>query len=219
MHRGLPADERKNRLRAKSVEHSPASHLKPGPRPSILGSRAVKVKPDDDEDKMDTSAGEQSIDPAAADAVEEPEVQLGTSEEDEDNMDLDEADFEDAERQFNKDLEHINAKRPASPKHHPEILALLEEVDALARAQDHLEKGLPIPPPETDEAPLRSSMGLPTPTSEPMDTKGTQEDVEFEDASVTIYLTWYLAFQRLSRRSRMKERRFAMQLSHWYFAL
>ena len=49
--------------------------------------------------------------------------------------------FEEAERQFRMDVERINARRPASPKHNPEILALLDESDALAGASQLLKDG------------------------------------------------------------------------------
>ena len=191
IHRGPPGEERAKRLRAKSVEHSPASHLKPGPKPSILGDRAAKMKMMSDDDKMDVSTedpnAQKSESERVAEAVEELELQGDSVSDEDDDMDLDEEDFKDAERQFQKDLEHIEAKRPASPKHHPELLALLEEVDALASALEHLQKGLPIPPPEGDESAPGGALGLPSPTPEPVD-KDPIEDLRFEEASVSAEL-------------------------------
>ena len=191
IHRGPPGEERAKRLRAKSVEHSPASHLKPSPKPSILGDRATKMKIMSDADKMDVTPedtnAQKSESERVAEAVEELELQGDSASEEEDGMDLDEEDFEDAERQFQKDLEHIQAKRPASPKHHPELLALLEEVDALASAMEHLEKGLPIPPSEGDESAPGGALGLPSPTPEPVEQEPV-ENVKFEEASVSAEL-------------------------------
>ena len=190
---GPGGDDRAKRLRAKSVEHSPASHLKPGPKLSILGDMATKMKAAEEEDKMDVSTinvnDSKAVSERMAEAVEEMDIQAETASDDDDNMDLNEEDFEDAEQQFKKDLENINAKRPASPKHHPEILALLEEVDALAKAIEHLQEGRPIPPPERDEPQTGMDIGLPSPSSEPDGGKDDGNDVKFEDASVSAELT------------------------------
>ncbi|KAL8957650.1 MAG: hypothetical protein Q9193_005136, partial [Seirophora villosa] len=58
------------------------------------------------------------------------------------SMDLDDDDFEAAERKFNREMQILEAKRPPTPRHHSELLALLEECDALASAAEDLANGL-----------------------------------------------------------------------------
>jgi hypothetical protein len=89
------------------------------------------------------------------------------SDEDE-SMDLGEEDLEAAERKYLRDLERLEAKRPPTPRHHVELLPLLEELDALASAADDLAKGiLPsfIEPQNSAEA-ATLPIGLPSPQSE-----------------------------------------------------
>ena len=50
----------------------------------------------------------------------------------EDMMDLNEEDFEEAERKYHRELQALEAKRPPDLLHHSKLLALLEECDALA---------------------------------------------------------------------------------------
>lgn len=54
-------------------------------------------------------------------------------------MDLDEQDFAQAEKKFDREIQALEAKRPPTPRSHPVILELLEELDALASALE--EKG------------------------------------------------------------------------------
>ena len=192
-------DDRARRLRAKSVENAPASsHLKPGPKPSILGDRNAKMKAVVAEEvKMDMAstdadAPKQAVEERIAAAVEGMDIQAeeSTSQEEEDAVDLDQEDFDDAERQYQKDIDNINAKRPASPKHHPEILQLLDEVDALDIALEHLRQGKPIPLTEKDETPARTGpLGLPSPASEAEKEEPPVEDVKYEEASVSAELS------------------------------
>ena len=88
------------------------------------------------------------------------------SEEDE-GMDLDEADFEETERQFTKEMRALEAKRPATPRHHAELLPLLEEIDALESALEDINNGNL---PEMDEAEEKyeaeARLGLPSPSPE-----------------------------------------------------
>ncbi|KAL8982754.1 MAG: hypothetical protein Q9205_002831 [Flavoplaca limonia] len=81
-------------------------------------------------------------------------------------MDLDDDDFEAAERKFNRELQMLEAKRPRTPRHHEELLALLEECDALASAAEDLANGV-LPQQPTEPAPIRiPASGLPSPKAE-----------------------------------------------------
>jgi hypothetical protein len=91
----------------------------------------------------------------------------GTSGSDDDGMDLDEEDFEEAEKQFSRDMQRLDAKRPPTPRHHAELLSLLEEIDALASAAEDLANGF-VPDFNEPEETLGTSMplGLPSPKSD-----------------------------------------------------
>ncbi|KAL8951778.1 MAG: hypothetical protein Q9222_002269 [Ikaeria aurantiellina] len=81
-------------------------------------------------------------------------------------MDLDEDDYEAAEKKFNHDLQMLEAKRPPTPRHHPQLLSLLDECDALASAAEDLANGI-VPEISTGSAPLHiSALGLPSPKAE-----------------------------------------------------
>ena len=60
----------------------------------------------------------------------------------EEDPDLDEIDFEKAEERFERELQALESKKPATPRHHPILLLLLEELDALARAAEDKANGL-----------------------------------------------------------------------------
>ena len=88
----------------------------------------------------------------------------------EDEEDLNEADYIEAEKKFERDMQTLEAKRPATPRHHTELLPLLEEIDALASAADDLMNGI-IPDLSISEEKLaeKPSLGLPSPKSEEAD--------------------------------------------------
>lgn len=90
------------------------------------------------------------------------------------SMDLDDDDFETAERNFNREMQLLEANRPPTPRHHPEILSLLEECNALASASEDLANGL-VPQNCTEPSrPKLPALGLPSPKaeeSEKMDTE------------------------------------------------
>ena len=95
--------------------------------------------------------------------------QASGSDEDE-AMDLDEGDFEEAERKFSREMQALEAKRPATPRHHAELLPLLEELDALACAAEDLANGFVPEMVEIDEKlDVPRSTGLPSPKYENVD--------------------------------------------------
>lgn len=93
--------------------------------------------------------------------------QATSGSDDDDGMDLDEDDFEEGEKQFSREMQRLDAKRPATPRHHAELLQLLEEIDALASAAEDLANGV-LPNFDEPEESLGTSipLGLPSPKSE-----------------------------------------------------
>ena len=88
----------------------------------------------------------------------------------EDEEDLNEADYIEAEKKFERDMQALEAKRPATPRNHTELLPLLEEIDALASAADDLANGFIPDPPIFEEKPTeKPPLGLPSPRSEEAD--------------------------------------------------
>ncbi|MCJ1374602.1 hypothetical protein MMC20_005834 [Loxospora ochrophaea] len=145
---------------------------------------------DDPQDKMSSSEGlgvqgELVLDTSQSQrsgfAISTENIQVSPEEhdasEDEDSMDLDEADLEDAERKFNRDMEAWEAKRPATPRHHAELLPLLEELDALASAAEDLARGIVSSSSLADESnKLQQELGLPSPGLEETDAVYAEED-------------------------------------------
>ena len=68
----------------------------------------------------------------------------------EDGMDLDEEDFEDGERRFDREMRALRAKRPATPRHHADLLSLLEEIDTLDSALEDIVNGVVVERTETE---------------------------------------------------------------------
>ena len=73
-------------------------------------------------------------------------------------MDLDEQDFAQAEKKFDHEIQALEAKRPPSPRRHPVILKLLEELDALASA---LEEKLKAGAVDGESSAKSGPLGLP----------------------------------------------------------
>ena len=61
---------------------------------------------------------------------------------DEDGMDLDEDYLAKNNEAYEKDLRELEARRPPTPRHNKELLALLEEIDVLASAAEDLASGV-----------------------------------------------------------------------------
>ena len=88
---------------------------------------------DDRRVKLSTSP-EPSIDPTSSKPLEGPMIE-------DEHMDMDEEYLAD-ERKFEQNLRVLESKRPAEPRHHAQLLALLEEIDALAIAAEERANGL-----------------------------------------------------------------------------
>ncbi len=93
-------------------------------------------------------------------------------------MELDEADILEAEQKFEQQVQALELKRPATPRHHPLLLQLLEECDALASAAEEIAKK------PTDEREASSSigtlqLGLPSPKLEEPEKMHVEEELLF----------------------------------------
>ena len=81
-------------------------------------------------------------------------------------MDYDEEDFAEAEKKFDREMQALEAKRPPTPRSHPLLLELLEELDALASA---LEEKTKMGSAEGESATEPAALGLPSPKIEESD--------------------------------------------------
>ena len=90
-------------------------------------------------------------------------------------MDLDEQDFAQAEKKFDHDIQALEAKRPPTPRSHPVILELLEELDALAIALE--EKGKSGPS-EGEQVAQTGPLGLPSPKVDDADEMDYKHEFE-----------------------------------------
>lgn len=91
------------------------------------------------------------------------------------DMELDDEEFAEDERKFEQKMQALRLKRPATPRHHPVLLSLLDECDALASAAEDLAKGATGEPqgdePHVEPLPL----GLPSPKLEDADKTSLKE--------------------------------------------
>ena len=195
--RDISGEERTNPFRARSLDQEPQL----SPRKFLALSSASEPMSDglpvDDRKVLDTDGREvpsaRSMSESASHLLPVKSIAQDDNVSDEDdyddNMDLDEEDFEGAEKIFCKELENLKAKRPPSPKHHPEVLLLLDEIDALASAAEDLRNGY-IPPP-TEAATLATDVpiGLPSPVSRVAEARKDLEDtVKLEITSTSAEL-------------------------------
>ncbi len=88
-------------------------------------------------------------------------------------MELDEADILEAEQKFEQQIQALELRRPATPRHHPILLQLLEECDALASAAEDIAKRSNYKPVENPGLGL-VQLGLPSPKLE------EREEIAFE---------------------------------------
>ena len=90
-------------------------------------------------------------------------------------MDLDEQDFAQAEKKFDHEIQALEAKRPPTPRSHPIILELLEELDALACAlEDKVKTG-----PSGGEPPAQTvTLGLPSPKVDDTDEMEYKREID-----------------------------------------
>jgi len=111
---------------------------------------AVKQEQPDTDDSKDRSVG--------ADLDKDEESDEAAAEDTQ--MDLDEEDFAEAEKKFDREMQALQAKRPPTPRSHPQLLGLLDELDALASA---LEEKSKMTPTEGEIGPAPVPLGLPSP--------------------------------------------------------
>lgn len=90
-------------------------------------------------------------------------------------MDLDEQDFAQAEKKFDHEMQALEAKRPPTPRSHPVILELLEELDALASA---LEEKIKTGPSDGEQSVQTISLGLPSPKADDSDEIAYKREID-----------------------------------------
>lgn len=109
--------------------------------------------------------------PSVVSPVEKIDVDSVDINDEDETMDLDEEDYKEAERKFEHDMKELNAQRPATPRHHPVLLELLEELDALASAAEDIANGISADMVEQEATAIaaKTPIGLPSPKSENVD--------------------------------------------------
>ena len=93
-------------------------------------------------------------------------------------MELDEADILEAEQKFEQQIQALELKRPATPRHHPVLLQLLEECDALASAAEEMAKRTNDEP-EVNPSLRSNPLGLPSPKLEEVEKSRFEEEPFF----------------------------------------
>ena len=84
-------------------------------------------------------------------------------------MEFDDEEFAEDERKFALSMQALSLKRPATPRHHPLLLSLLDELDALASAAEDLTGGLNGEHSTKQESAVSLPLGLPSPKLEDVD--------------------------------------------------
>ena len=126
---------------------------------------AIKEEQTDTDESRDQATGpdgdkeDEESDEAAADDTQ---------------MDLDEEDFVEAERKYDRDMQALQARRPPTPRSHPQLLELLDELDALGSALEERKKTAPA---GEDICGPSTSIGLPSPKV------GDAEEVDYKRKS------------------------------------
>ncbi|KAI4188950.1 MAG: hypothetical protein L6R41_001794 [Letrouitia leprolyta] len=95
------------------------------------------------------------------------------------SMDLNDDDYEVSERNFNREMQMLEARRPPPHLHHPELSSLVEECDALASAAEDLANGF-VPRIATETLPTQMGpLGLPSPKAEESEKVDINTDVAY----------------------------------------
>ena len=165
-----PSGARSARAETEKHQDTSSSNLSPDTRGKAFSNTAIKVE-----------------EPGTGDLKSSLMIQDQENEEDESDeagaaegqMDLDEEDFAEAEKKFNRDVQALEAKRPLTPRSNPVLLELLEELDALASALEEKTKMTGSEePPAAQPVPL----GLPSPKPE----DGEEMDFKRESGSPSL---------------------------------
>lgn len=91
------------------------------------------------------------------------------------DMELDDEEFAEDERKFELKMHALRLKRPPTPRHHPVLLLLLNEIDALASAADDLAKGTTGESMDNESYVDPLPLGLPSPKLEDADKTRVEE--------------------------------------------
>ena len=148
---------------------------------SPIGHSQVQVPTAKEEAETDETDNEQK---EAGEIIEQESPRFSPSEIrksvesnelDVEDMELDDEEFAEDERKCEQKMQGLRLKRPATPRHHPVLISLLNECDALASAAEDLAKGatgeFQGSEPYVEPLPL----GLPSPKLEDSDKTSLKE--------------------------------------------
>jgi len=119
-----------------ATQHAMKDTAPSQPSPGIM-NRMPTTRNNIKEDESDDDEEKDSRTASDKDKEEEESVE-GITEDIQ--MDLDEEDYAEAEKKFDREMQALEAKRPSTPRSHPQLLILLEELDALASALEEKTK-------------------------------------------------------------------------------
>ncbi len=122
------------------------SQPSPGIMDGLINTRKKLEEESDDDSEKDSST--------ASDKDKEDEESI------EGVIELGEEDYAEAEKKFDRELQALEARRPPTPRSHPQLLELLEELDALASA---LEEKMNRGSVDREAIPAPVPTGLPSP--------------------------------------------------------
>lgn len=150
------------------------AHSKEPAAPSSIGRSQIEHRIGDDNIKIEDSPSEPKETSRASEQKDgrfsPSQMRKSTESNDMDvGYILDDDDFAEDERKFELKLEALNARQPPTPRHHPALLDLLNECDALASAAEDLTKATNGP--FIESLPL----GLPSPKPEETDTTSLKD--------------------------------------------
>ena len=146
---------------------------------SLMGT---KKSPSAEKDASPSTAvdGEQPI------ATDEMDKRKSADDASDDEDGIDEDYLAEGNAAYEKELRDLEAKRPPTPRHNNELLALLEEIDILASAADDLANGVHMTEPSMErKAYAKTETGLLSPEPEANEIYPTQthlpSDAQFDD--------------------------------------
>lgn len=152
------------------------------PRRGSLGASPAEPFPDEQSSAKEEARTERANEPKEAGEIfdgqscrfsgSEIRKSVESNELDPDDMGQDDEPFE---RQFELKMRALESKRPATPRHHPVLLSLLNEFDALASAAEDLANGTCNEPLPNEPYIKPLPLGLPSPKLEDSDKADLKE--------------------------------------------
>lgn len=170
------------RLRPEANKKSESVEADPDPDPDP--ENREQVEPSDS--KADVETEEVADEAPAADEIDEPQspsndiLEIKKSSDTDMDIDYGLADFDDEEyaqeeRKYEISMQALEAKRPATPRHHLLLLSLLDECDALASVAEDLSKTIHGASAGGGVSAESLPLGLPSPKMEENDKPGVDD--------------------------------------------